>query len=233
MRALAIALVALAACSSGGGDDATVTTTVPSSVPERAQHAFRGRAQLDGADVDTRFLGAVVRDHGLITACQAELPSIANGRYEIGVLSAPGATGCGKRGTEVLLWMYVGEQKLFSTMAVPWPDGDATADVEFSSTRPLGAATSVTELNGVVLKQSLRMPVGTIVEAFVDDTRCGVASVRDSDGFVGYILNVVDESARPGCLRGATLRFEVDGERAVETSVNSPEHSGDLNLTVA
>ena len=51
---------------------------------------------------------------------------------------------------------------------------------------------------------------GAKVEAFVGGTRCGLASVRESEGFVG-------------CTTGAPLRFRIDGQTAAPTAaVNTP-----------
>jgi hypothetical protein len=196
---------------------------------------FTGTATLDGQALDTKFLGAVVRRDGLVTPCQAELPAVAGGRYEIDVLAEPDGTGCGRPGAEVLLWIYVGETKVFSTEPIPWPDGaEATAGVDFMSATPLGGVGSpILELNGIVVKEGIRMPAGTEVEALVDDTVCGVASVREAESFTGYILNVVGPDAVPGCTAGEPITFRVGGEPTVETSVNSPDHSGTLDLTVA
>lgn len=231
-------LLALFVAVAGCGDDDSVTpptsTTSSSTTPAVAGlRTFAGGARLDGAPLVTKFLGAVVRRDGLVTPCQAELPSVAAGRYRIGVHADPDAAGCGTAGAEVVLWIYVGEQKVFSTAPIPWPDATTTsADIEFSSTEPLGAMTPITELNGLVSKQGIRMPVGTRVEAFIDHTRCAVASVRASGEFTGYILNIVGPASVPGCRVGGTVTFRVDGEAAVESSVNVPDRSGTLDLTV-
>ncbi|HEX4982300.1 MAG TPA: hypothetical protein VFV63_11400, partial [Ilumatobacteraceae bacterium] len=60
----------------------------------------------------------------------------------------------------------------------------------------------------------------------------GVASIRDSGSFVGYILGVVGPDSRPGCDAGARVTFRVDGAPASETSLNSPQESTELDLTV-
>lgn len=231
--ALVAALLLVAACGGDDRDSASTTSTVAAG-PESGPRTFSGMARLDGVVVDTDFLGAVVRRDGLITPCQAELPAVARGRYEIDVLADPDALGCGQPGAEVLLWIYVGEQKVFTTQAIPWPaGGTTTVDVEFTSDAPLGAATPITELHGVVFKQGIRMPVGTRVEALIGNTVCAVASVQESGDFVGYILNIVGSDAIPGCDTDATVSFRVDGEPVVQTIVNSPERSGELDLTDA
>ena len=100
----------------------------------------------------------------------------------------------------------------------------------FSSTQPQGAAPAVTELDGHVLG-----PDGTSVrtgrvEARIDGTVCGVASIRDSRDFVGYILSIVGPDAIPACRAGAPVSLTVDGVPARETAINSPDQTRDLDL---
>src|SRR6266545_588159 len=154
-----------------------------------------GNARLDGAPFDAQWIGAVVRENGLVTPCQAELPPIEAGRYEITVFSADESLGCGRPGSEVLLWTFLRDQQFFVTAPIPWPESDTT-----------------------------------VVD--VDVALCGVASVRGTGSFDGYILSVVGPDSVPGCRAGATLTFRVDGALATETSINSPEHSEELDLTL-
>ncbi|MBA2625487.1 MAG: hypothetical protein H0U89_07780 [Acidimicrobiia bacterium] len=63
-------------------------------------------------------------------------------------------------------------------------------------------------------------------------TRCGVASVRRTGSFGGYILGVVGPDAAPACRAGGRVTFRIDGRAAVETAVNDEEHAGQLDLTV-
>ena len=200
----------------------------------RRRAVVRGHASVDGAARDARWLGAVVRRNGLITPCQQTLPPIDAGRYEITVLAEEEASGCGRPGSEVLLWTFVDGRKLFSTEALAWPRaGVAGFDAGFASGAPLGAATATTDFSGEVYRRSgRRLPPGTRIEAFVGETRCGVASVRRTGNFGGYILSVVGPDAVKGCRSGARLRFKIGGRPAIETAVNGPRHSGPLDLTV-
>jgi pimeloyl-ACP methyl ester carboxylesterase len=199
----------------------------------RSRAVLTGAARLDGQPFDSQFIGAVVVDHGLVTPCQADLPPIRAGRFSITVLADVESTGCGRAGTEVVAWIYLGDQKHFSTAAVPWPGpGEDTVDLDFSSTDQFGAASPVTEFNGEVYRGGEQLPAGTVVDAYVGDTRCGRASTRASGSFEGFILNVVGPDAVAGCSEGAPLSFVVDGIAARETRHNAPKKSGELSLTV-
>ena len=78
---------------------------------------LRGTATVDGKPFDAQFMGAVVMRHGLVTACQQALPSVNGGRFEIPVLAATEAAGCGSPGTQIVLWTFVGDRTLYSTNA--------------------------------------------------------------------------------------------------------------------
>src|SRR6478735_2485177 len=81
----------------------------------------------DGAPFDAEFLGAAGRDHGLITPCEATLPQVEQGRYEIEVLSIAAASGCGAADSEILFWTFMNDTQYFGTAALPWPaDGAPT-----------------------------------------------------------------------------------------------------------
>jgi pimeloyl-ACP methyl ester carboxylesterase len=202
----------------------------------RDRAAIRGDATLDGAPLNARFLGAVVRRGGLVSPCQATLTGPRNGRYEIEVMADAETRGCGVEGAEVILWTYVDDDKLYTTEAVEWPgDGErARFAAHFSSARPRGTATKVIELNGEVFDAAGdQLPGGTVVEAFIGETRCAVGSVRRTGSYAGYILNVVGPESAPGCELGATITFRVDGKPAIDTAVNTRgENHGGLDLTV-
>jgi hypothetical protein len=76
------------------------------------------------------------------------------------------------------------------------------------------------------------MPAGTRVEAYVGATRCAVGSVRYVGSYAGFILDVVGPDSVPGCTRGATLTFRVNGRLALDTAVNAPGQGGSLDLTL-
>ena len=175
-----------------------------------------GDARLDGKAFDSQFVGAVVLADGLVTPCQGALPAIEGGHYDIPVLTEEGGTGCGRPGAKVVLWTYAGDRIIYSTNSFAWPSGKkATFDPEYSTTEPQGAAPDVAQFSGEVYGDDGQpVPVGTDVEAFVGDARCGVASVRRSDSFLGYVISVVGPDSIPGCTQDVAITFHVDGKPA-------------------
>jgi hypothetical protein len=201
----------------------------------RERVIVRGTANLNGASFDSRFLGAVVRTGGLVTPCQLALSSVSNGRYEITVLGEAESSGCGAVGSDVVLWAFADGKITFSRDVVPWPrNRRATFDATFSTASPGGAVPSRMEFSGEVDDRDGR-PVtpGTKIEAYIGGTRCGVASTRRTGSFSGYILSVVGPDAIPGCARGGTIRFRIDGRPALDTAVHEPGSGATLDLTRA
>ena len=220
---MAAAAVVLACGCLGDGDSARPAGRTTSSSVRSEGVMVRGRATLDDASFDATWLGAAVRKDGLLTPCQLTLPPVSNGRYEIPVMSASQAYGCGAPGAEIVLWTYAHDKQYFSTRTVAWPgDGHtATFDASFATATPDGAAGPRTEFAGEIFdREGRRLPDGTRVDAYVGDTLCGVASVRTYDDFTGFSLTVVGPTAIAGCTQGATLHFRVGGQRALNTAVN-------------
>ncbi|MDP9236118.1 MAG: hypothetical protein M3P30_01740 [Chloroflexota bacterium] len=230
--------------SAGTTPAATVggTGTASTSAPGADQRiTLRGTLSLDGVPLNAQFLGArVTTPDGLAAACQAEIPAVSNGVYQITVSAEAEVHGCGASGANVMLWTFPNDQTgfLFTSTTVPWPAGGTRAiafDASFSAAAPAGASRPATELNGhVTNKAGVSLPVGTSVEAFVGETLCGKSSVRGGE-FVGYILVVAGPDAVPGCSKGATLVFRINGQPANETSVNdlgAGANGHDLDLTV-
>ena len=195
----------------------------------------RGNFKLDGARFDSRWLGAVVLDHGLVTPCQLTLPADQprSGRDK---------GGC-QRGGERLRQAGRADRALDvrarGDHLQPRDAGDGLATAScsvhgsFSSTRPNGAVGPRTELGGSVFRPNgSELPAGTRIEAYVGGTRCGVASVRRTGSFSGFSLSVVGPDSIPGCRLGATIKFRVNGRLALDTAVNDPGHSSQLDLTV-
>jgi hypothetical protein len=242
-------VVAASGCSGSKGTEETRSTTRAPASTTTATYAVpgapdrvvvRGGATLDGAPFDARFLGAVVRRGGLITPCQGTIPSVERGRYAITVLAESEGSGCGGRGAQVLLWTFAGDKKLYSSTAIAWPGNGRVAnfDASFSSAAPVGGAAAVSEFSGAVFDRSgQKLPPGTRVEAYVGDTRCGIASTRNAGDFFGYVLSVVGPDSIAGCARGGTVTFRVDGRPATETAVNrlgapAPGSGGSFDLTL-
>ncbi len=230
-----LAAIAACGCNDDGGTSGTARTTSPSTGNAVERVVVRGHATLDGAPFDAEFLGAAVRDHGLVTPCQASLPRVDGGLYVVEVMSDAVANGCGTPGSEILLWTFADDTQYFSTAALPWPaDGRPTTfDASFSTAAPKGVAPPTTEFAGEAFDHDgRRLPDGTRVEAHVGSTLCGVASVRTQGDFTGFSLAVVGPESLAGCERGATVTFRVNGRQAVTTAVNDFRSvpSLDLNL---
>jgi hypothetical protein len=154
---------------------------------------------------------------------------VEGGHYSIRVHAAgeDAAAGCGRPGSEVVLWTFVKDGIHHSTNSLAWPERATPAvtfAAEFSSSAPAGASPAVAGFNGTVFDaDGETMPTGTLVEAFVGDVRCGVASVRPSESFLGYVLSVVGPESIEGCTRGLAITFKVDGEAATSNPVvNTP-----------
>ena len=232
----AIAAVVACGCS---GDDSDSSRPSGSSSPSTSAPVesvvVRGNATLDGAPFDAEFLGAAVRDHGLITPCQATLPQVEQGRYEIEVLSIAAASGCGAPDSEILFWTFMNDTQYFGTAALPWPaDGAPTDfDIGFATAAPQGAAPRTTEFAGEVFEQDGRqLPDGTRVEARIGNALCGVASVRTNGDFTGFSLSVVGPESIAGCDAGATVTFRADGRPATTTAVNDFHAVPSLDLVL-
>jgi hypothetical protein len=186
---------------------------------------FFGTARLDGAAFDSKWIGAVVLHDGLATPCQGELPPVDGGRYEVTVLAAASDAGCGRRGDRVVFWIYAGDRIVYATNAAPWPAAGTRSSrfaVNFSSSTPDGVAPVTAQFSGTVHDAHGKVAaVGTTITAEVGGTRCGVASVRRSGSFVGYVVAVVGPDAIPGCALDEPVRFRIDGKPAVDVDVRN------------
>jgi hypothetical protein len=232
--ALTALLIATAGCSSSDDQsEVTPTTAAPTSTPTPNGSfapaldtvVVRGDSLLDGEPFDSTWVGAVVLKDGLVTPCQSELPPVENGEYSVPVLAANESSGCGERGARIALWTFASDKVVFSSETVPWPEkAETTFDANYSSATPAGAAPVVAQFQGAVYgADGQPLPAGTKVEAFVGDTVCGVASVRSSLDFTGYVLSVVGPDSIAACTPGAMLTFRIDGKPAAPTTaVNTP-----------
>lgn len=197
--------------------------------------SIRGNLTVDGAPLDARFLGAVVEGGRLAAPCQYALSDATDGRYEITVMGAAEASGCGRKGTRVVLWTYVDNKKVFSNESLRWPTNRRTVsfDASFSTAKPEGATRPRVELAGEVYDgRGRHLPAGVRVDAYVRSTRCGVGSVRRTGSFSGYLLAVAGPESVAECAHGATLTFRVNGRPAVETAINAPGRRDLLDLTL-
>ena len=237
--------LATSACSSSDKPSSTAaptsTTRATGATPPPAQVArvvVRGDATLDGAPVTSKFVGAVVLDHGLVTPCQVTLPPVQKGKYSVGLYAATESAGCGAPGTRVALWVFAHNRYLYSTNTVAWPAaaGPVSLDATYSTATPRGATPAVAQFQGGAFAADGRaLPAGTRVEAFVGPTRCGLASVRSTQDLTGYIISVVGPDAIPGCTLGAPIAFRLNGKPATPTGIQNtpPGRDRTLDLKVA
>lgn len=225
---LVIAALAVVAtgCSSSSKRSSPAPSTTTSAAPTNGPVVVRGNATLDGAPFDSQFVGAVVLNDGLATPCQSTLLPVTDGNYKVTVYPDEQSRGCGAPGAEIVPWVYAHDKYIYSTNSLRWPDTDRTATFapRYSSSTPAGAAPTLAQFSGAVYKpDGVPVSAGTRVEAFVGTTRCGVASVRNTVDFNGYVLAVVGPESIPGCRRGAPLTFRVDGQVARHDRVaNTP-----------
>jgi pimeloyl-ACP methyl ester carboxylesterase len=195
---------------------------------------LRGKATVDGDPFDAEFLGARVERDSLITPCPG-VTTVTDGRYEITVMADAESSGCGAKNAQIIFWTFVEDEQLYSTEAVRWPGKGRTAtfDVTFSTTAPEGAAPPTSGFVGEVYdRRGRHLARGTRVEAFVGDTRCGVASVRRTGSFSGFSLGVVGPDSVPECEAGATVTFRIGGKPAAETALNEPGGETSLDLSL-
>jgi hypothetical protein len=250
LAAIGLCMAAVSIFLACGDDDndasstpaATATRPVSAATPVPGQDqraTLRGTLTLDGQPLNADFLGVRVVREGLSAACQQELPSVTGGAYDIGVVSDAEVRGCGAPGAQIVLWAFANDQFVYSQQTTPWPGngGEATFDATFSSAAPLGATTPVSGFKGLLYgPNAVSLPGGTVVEAFIGDTRCGVTSLRYGDVTEGYYtLAVAGPDAIPACAKDATITFRLDGKPAIETAVNdlrNDEPGHEVNLTL-
>jgi hypothetical protein len=133
-----------------------------------------------------------------------------------------------------MLWSFAQNKILYSREAVRWPDDTRTSlNASFSTATPNGVVPPRSQFAGEVFKpDGHQLARGTRIDAYVGNTRCGVASVRRVGNYPGFSLDVVGPDSIAGCTRGATLTFRVDGRPVSDTAVNQPGNGGSLDLTV-
>ena len=202
---------------------------------------IRGKLTLDGELLDGYLLDVVVRKDGLSRSCAfpAYLP-VSDGRYEVAAAGDGEARGCGAPGATVFLTAYANDQFLVSQETADWPaEGEElNLDASFSSTDPTGVGRPSTALWGSVFGPGGDPPPpGTVIQAYVGDTLCGVTSLPHVVmGFTDpstYRMFVVGPASVAACEEGATIEFRVGGEPIAETAVNDFASDGhELDLTV-
>jgi hypothetical protein len=195
---------------------------------------LHGRFELDGKRFDSRFLGAVVLRNGLVTPCQLTLPPVRRGRASIAVLADAEGSGCGLPGARIALWTFAHDRIIFSRDTWRWPrHRSLRVEGSFATARPNASVPPRAEFGGSVFRLDGRqLSGGTRIDAYVGATRCGVSSVRRTGSFSGFSLSVVGPDSIPGCTRGGTITFRVNGRPALDTAVNEPGSASRLDLTV-
>jgi hypothetical protein len=197
---------------------------------------LHGSLTLDGVPLDAQFLGARAIRDGLLAACQASLPSVARGTYQIDVLADAASRGCGAPGATIVVWTISGGHTLYSETSVAWPTTNATVtfDSTFSSANAAGVGGNATQFYVRPSRDGVPVRGGASVEARIGGVLCGTSTVRNFDGDHGAIILVAGPE-RAGCARGAPITFVVDGTPARETATNDLSEragQGALTLTV-
>lgn len=216
----------------GGLDDLDRTFELKArSIDPAEAIGVAGDATLDGEPFDAEFAGAVVIDDGLVTPCQAGLAEVVDGAVEISVLTAEAAAGCARAGSTISIWIYRGDEQLFSEpIEVRSLQDVRGAALTFRSDRPRASVPSTSDLHGEVYDASgERVSTGRI-EAHVGDELCGIASIRGNGSFNGYILSILQDT--PRCPGGAPVTFSVDGIRAGPTIANVSPGRDAVDLTI-
>lgn len=89
------------------------------------------------------------------------------------------------------------------------------------ATEAQAQAAPPTRVFGAVTVDGATPPVGTPVEAYIGDMRCGAGEVRELGApiGVGYLVDVDADAFNPGCGNdGETITFVVGGVQAAETA---------------
>src|SRR5436190_20516062 len=88
---------------------------------------------------------------------------------------------------------------------------------------------------GTVTIDGQPAPLGTIVQAYIDDQLCGEGMVRrvNDDLPQGYVVDVAGAAQTPGCAgEGDTITFRIGGVKANETGTFATGSFLRLDLTV-
>jgi hypothetical protein len=199
-----------------------------------------GTITLDGKPLDDGTMFALVRTGDLEQAsCSFSQAPVSNGRYEMTVAGKGELAGCGAPGAEVYLQLYVpaSGQSYTSQQTIPWPASgkQLTFDATFASAADApNVGRNGSAFGGEVLDSSGKaLGPGTVVEAYVGDTLCGVSGVAPVvmafTESVSYDLWAVGPAA---CAKDAALSFKINGKLAVQTAVNDQASFHTIDLTL-
>ncbi|HEX7135220.1 MAG TPA: DUF6351 family protein [Iamia sp.] len=193
-----------------------------------------GTATVDGEALDADFVGAVVLDGGLVTPCQAAIPSVHDGAVDLPVLTSTASSGCARAGSRIALWTYVGEDQLYATPLDVRTLGDLEdVAIEFDTADPRAGVPATTGVHGEVYDATGERVTAGRVEARVGTEICGRSSIRSEGSFEGYIVSILRTSADGPCPEGATVTFTVDGDPVEQTIANTDQGRDAVDLTLA
>jgi pimeloyl-ACP methyl ester carboxylesterase len=200
-----------------------------------------GTLTVDGEPFRGTLSRVMVRKDGLERRCDYGGVRVPEGHYEVTLAGDGEARGCGSPGAQLLFIVYSQGKRLASQEAVDWPTDseELSFDATFSSADPEGVESPATFFTGSVLDASGEsLPPGTVVEAYVGETLCGVSSLAPVKMGAGapatYVLAVAGPESIPGCDAGASISFRLDGQPAEERGTNDlaeDQHLLDLTLS--
>ena len=196
-------------------------------------------ATLDGAPLEQGFINATVRSpDGLSRRCALDLGVAVNGRFELPVASSDELPGCGQPGARMFLVHEASGNAEVSQELFDWPaeGNELTVHATFSSADPGGVSKQGTLITGTPLDGAgEHLPPGTLVEAFIGETLCGVSSlpfIWMTTGDSTYLwLTVVGPEAIPACREGETITFRIN-EEPVELAATHDFSNHQLDLVL-
>ncbi|MBI4571508.1 MAG: alpha/beta fold hydrolase [Chloroflexi bacterium] len=185
-----------------------------------------GTITLDGQPVAGNVFVVVVKD-GLRRYCGlANTTTGVDGSYSLAVASDEEARGCGQPGAQLYADVYVPSRgrSFWSQELVTWPEAGGELAFDAALADP-GAYRPNTLFRGEVVDSSgTSLPVGTVIEAYIGDTRCGITSLPPTAMVLGdpqtYYLAVVGPDSVAGCNGGEPVTFRVNGAEVAQTGTN-------------
>ena len=218
-----------------------VQTAEADAVPGAGQRlTLGGMLTFDGEPLVGADTWVEVVKDGIMRTCSYWSWKPSDGQYYHEVAADAETAGCGQDGARAYMIMYSFDRRRYyvAREALEWPvTTQLMFDASFSSDDPVGAGVGATvedflgaRYRGVVLDAAGEpMPPGTLIEAFIGDTRCGAYALpvvsMDTGGTesASYWLGVSGPELLPACTRGAPVTFRVNGETVPQAGVNTVE----------
>ena len=205
------------------------------AVPGAAERlTLRGTITRDGQPFDGQLFSVMVRKDGLSRSCSYFAVSVSQGSYEVLVAADAEAAGCGAPGAQ--LFLNAGGSA--SQELADWPEdgSELQFDASLSSADPRGVQRSLRFFFGSVFDSSGEtMPPGTVIEAYIGETLCGLSSlprvVTGPASSPPYSIAVVGPESMPNCATGEEITFRIDGQLVEQTVLNDLVVQ-ELNLTL-